>query len=75
MKESMRKIEKAQAIQLAVDYGKRKGFAPFTAEDALFEEDKWQVMLDFDDAPLGHPGFIVVEIDPESGIATSTKGL
>ncbi|MEM8672203.1 MAG: hypothetical protein AAGG48_32105 [Planctomycetota bacterium] len=65
-------ITRDDAIRLAREEAGNRNLAPWTIEDAILEDDNgqrcWRVMLDFDDPPLGLPGFIMINVHAETGV-------
>ena len=73
-----RRLDEESASRIAAAYGKRIGLAPFSVGGVVADDsdpNTWRVVLDFDDAPLGLPGFIVVDVDALTGTARSKNSL
>lgn len=70
-----KEISRETAVEIARKYAGKHGFDTFTIEDAFLENGIWKIVLDFDDAPIGLPGFLIVEVDGMSGEPNHTRGL
>ncbi len=64
-------ISRDDAIRLVRIDARKRDLAPWTIEEAVLDDDsdplRWRVVLDFDDPPLGFPGFIMIDVHATTG--------